>query len=157
MRPYFEGSVDGLPTQAGVIPRAMAHIFEYLQASGGGSFVVHVSLVQVSLFHVSTVHVSLVHVSLFNVSFVHGSLVKCCPRVARALVRFFIGEREKLTKFHSSLRLKKRRFRRGITRGGVYGRRALVVQSYSFNRSTFQAQLRSKFTCSTRSTIGRER
>jgi kinesin family protein 11 len=26
--------VDGLPTEAGVIPRAMAHVFEYLQANG---------------------------------------------------------------------------------------------------------------------------
>jgi hypothetical protein len=32
MEGEHEGSVDGLPTQAGVIPRAMAHIFEYLQA-----------------------------------------------------------------------------------------------------------------------------
>jgi kinesin family protein 11 len=34
MEGEHEGSVDGLPTEAGVIPRAMAHIFEYLQASG---------------------------------------------------------------------------------------------------------------------------
>ena len=32
MEGEHEGSVDGLPTNAGVIPRAMAHVFEYLQA-----------------------------------------------------------------------------------------------------------------------------
>ena len=28
------GDADALPTDAGVIPRAMAHVFEYLKASG---------------------------------------------------------------------------------------------------------------------------